>query len=96
MYLSAADGERYVDFTMGIAVNCLGHCHPHLIAALKKQADTLWHTSNLFSIESTQRLAKRLVELTFADRVFWANSGTEAVACGFKMMRRYHYHHGRK
>ncbi|MBC53525.1 MAG: acetylornithine transaminase [Gammaproteobacteria bacterium] len=96
VYLYTADGERYVDFTMGIAVNCLGHCHPHLIAALKKQADTLWHTSNLFSIEPTERLARRLVELTFADRVFFANSGTEAVECGFKMMRRYHYHHGRK
>ncbi|HDZ08969.1 aspartate aminotransferase family protein [Pseudohongiella sp.] len=96
VYLYTADNERYVDFTMGIAVNCLGHCHPHLIAALKKQADTLWHTSNLFSIEPTERLAKRLVELTFADRVFFANSGTEAVECGFKMMRRYHYHHGRK
>lgn len=96
VYLYTADGERYVDFTMGIAVNCLGHCHPHLIAALKQQADILWHTSNLFSIEPTERLAKRLVELTFADRVFFANSGTEAVECGFKMMRRYHYHHGRK
>lgn len=96
VYLYTADGERYVDFTMGIAVNCLGHCHPHLIAALKKQADTLWHTSNLFSIEPTERLARRLTELTFADRVFFANSGTEAVECGFKMMRRYHYHHGRK
>lgn len=96
VYLYTADGERYVDFTMGIAVNCLGHCHPQLIAALKQQADTLWHTSNLFSIEPTERLAKRLVELTFADRVFFANSGTEAVECGFKMMRRYHYHHGRK
>ncbi|MEX0740616.1 MAG: aspartate aminotransferase family protein [Pseudohongiella sp.] len=96
VYLYTADNERYVDFTMGIAVNCLGHCHPHLIAALKKQADTLWHTSNLFSIEPTERLAKRLVELSFADRVFFANSGTEAVECGFKMMRRYHYHHGRK
>ncbi len=96
VYLYTADGERYVDFTMGIAVNCLGHCHPHLIAALKRQADTLWHTSNLFSNEPTETLAKRLVELTFADRVFFANSGTEAVECGFKMMRRYHYHHGRK
>lgn len=96
VYLYTADDQRYLDFTMGIAVNCLGHCHPHLIQALKTQADKLWHTSNLFSIEPTERLARRLVELTFADRVFFANSGTEAVECGFKMMRRYHYHHGRK
>tara|TARA_R110002072_G_scaffold1559_4_gene12946 strand:+ start:56146 stop:57303 length:1158 start_codon:yes stop_codon:yes gene_type:complete len=95
VYLYTADNERYLDFTAGIAVTCLGHCHPHLIAALKDQADRLWHTSNLFSIIPTERLARRLVDLSFADRVFFANSGTEAVECGFKMMRRYHYHHGR-
>lgn len=96
VYLYTADNQRYLDFTAGIAVNCLGHCHPALIAALTDQAGRLWHTSNLFSIIPTERLAKRLVELSFADRVFFANSGTEAVECGFKMMRRYHYHHGRK
>lgn len=95
VYLYTADNERYLDFTAGIAVTCLGHCHPHLVAALKDQADRLWHTSNLFSIIPTERLARRLVDLSFADRVFFANSGTEAVECGFKMMRRYHYHHGR-
>jgi acetylornithine/N-succinyldiaminopimelate aminotransferase len=96
VYLYTADNQRYLDFTSGIAVNCLGHCHPHLVKALQTQAETLWHTSNLFSIIPTERLARRLVDLSFADRVFFANSGTEAVECGFKMMRRYHYHHGRK
>lgn len=96
VYLYTTNNERYLDFTMGIAVNCLGHCHPHLIAALTDQAGRLWHTSNLFRIGPTERLASRLVELSFADRVFFSNSGTEAVECGFKMMRRYHYHHGRK
>lgn len=96
VYLYTADEQQYLDLTMGIAVNCLGHCHPHLVEALQQQAGRLWHTSNLFSIEPTERLARRLTELTFADRVFFCNSGTEAVECGFKMMRRYHYHHGRK
>lgn len=96
VYLYTADEQRYLDLTMGIAVNCLGHCHPHLVKTLQDQAARLWHTSNLFSIAPAERLARRLVELTFADRVFFSNSGTEAVECGFKMMRRYHYHHGRK
>lgn len=95
-YLYTADGDVYLDFTMGIAVNCLGHCHPHLVACLKEQADKLWHSSNLFRISPTERLARRLVDLTFADRVFFSNSGTEAVEAGFKMMRRYHYARGDK
>lgn len=93
-YLYTPEGERYLDFTMGIAVNCLGHCHPHLVAALQEQSTKIWHSSNLFRIPQTERLAKRLVELTFADRVFFSNSGTEAVEAGFKMMRRYHYSRG--
>ncbi len=93
-YLYTATGERYLDFTMGIAVNCLGHCHPHLVAALQEQSTRIWHSSNLFRIPQTERLAKRLVELTFADKVFFSNSGTEAVEAGFKMMRRYHYSRG--
>lgn len=93
-FLYTASGERYLDFTMGIAVNCLGHCHPHLVAALQQQAEMIWHSSNLFRIPQTERLAARLVELTFADRVFFSNSGTEAVEAGFKMMRRYHYSRG--
>ena len=96
VYLFTADNQRYLDFTAGIAVNCLGHCHPYLVDAIRKQSERLWHTSNLFSNIPTERLAQRLVDLTFADRVFFANSGTEAVECGFKMMRRFHYHHGRK
>ncbi len=93
-FLYTASGERYLDFTMGIAVNCLGHCHPHLVTALQQQAEKIWHSSNLFRIPQTERLASRLVELTFADRVFFSNSGTEAVEAGFKMMRRYHYSRG--
>ena len=96
VYLYTADQQRYLDFTAGIAVNCLGHCHPHLVEAIREQSGRLWHTSNLFSNIPTERLARRLVDLTFADRVFFANSGTEAVECGFKMMRRYHYHHGNR
>lgn len=94
VYLYTADQQRYLDFTAGIAVNCLGHCHPYLVKAIREQSERLWHTSNLFSNIPTERLAQRLVDLSFADRVFFANSGTEAVECGFKMMRRYHYHHG--
>ncbi len=93
-YLFTPEGERYLDLTMGIAVNCLGHCHPHLVAALQEQSTKIWHSSNLFRIPQTERLAKRLVEHTFADRVFFSNSGTEAVEAGFKMMRRYHYSRG--
>ena len=95
-YLFTPQGERYLDFTMGIAVNCLGHCHPHLVAALHEQSTKIWHSSNLFRIPQTEKLARRLVDLTFADRVFFSNSGTEAVEAGFKMMRRYHYSRGDK
>ncbi len=93
-YLTATDGKRYLDFTMGIAVNSLGHCHPALVAALTDQAGKLWHTSNLFRIASSEELARKLTELSFADRVFFCNSGTEAVECGFKLMRRYHHASG--
>lgn len=90
-YLYTENSERYLDFGTGIAVNSLGHCHPALVRALQQQAEKLWHCSNMYRIEATEQLARRLVELTFADRVFFANSGTEAVECGFKIMRRYHY-----
>ncbi len=89
MYLIAADGRRYLDFASGIAVNALGHCHPHVVAALKEQADTLWHCSNLYRIPGLERLAERLVAASFADKVFFCNSGTEAVECGLKMVRKY-------
>lgn len=94
-WLYTPTDERYLDFAMGIAVNCLGHCHPHLVTALQVQAAQLWHTSNLFRIGPTETLALRLVDLTFADRVFFANSGTEAIECGFKMIRRYQHAQGR-
>jgi acetylornithine/N-succinyldiaminopimelate aminotransferase len=90
-FLYTTAGERYLDFTMGIAVNCLGHCHPALVKALQEQSTRLWHSSNLFRIPQAEKLARRLVDLTFADKVFFSNSGTEAVEAGFKIMRRYHY-----
>ena len=87
-------GRKYLDFAMGIAVNSLGHCHPRLVEALTRQAGALWHTSNLFRIPVSERLAEKLTTLCFADRAFFCNSGAEAVECGFKMMRRYHYANG--
>jgi acetylornithine/N-succinyldiaminopimelate aminotransferase len=93
-YLFTVDGDKYLDFAMGIAVNCLGHCHPALVKALTDQAQKLWHTSNLYRISQAEHLARRLSDLTFADRVFFCNSGTEAVECGFKIMRRYHHNKG--
>ena len=93
-YVYCEAGRKYLDFAMGIAVNSLGHCHPRLVAALTSQAGTLWHTSNLFRIPASERLAQKLTKLCFAERVFFCNSGAEAVECGFKMMRRYHYASG--
>ncbi|MDX1975490.1 MAG: aspartate aminotransferase family protein [Rickettsiales bacterium] len=93
-YLFAPDGRRYLDFAAGIAVNALGHCHPHVTAALKTQADLLWHCSNMYRIPGLEKLAERFVQATFADRAFFCNSGSEAVECGFKMIRKYHDHSG--
>jgi len=90
VYVYGTDGKRYLDFGAGIAVASLGHCHPHLVKALKTQADTLWHISNLYHIPAQERLAERLVINSFADTVFFNNSGAEAVEFGFKMMRKYH------
>lgn len=89
-WLIASDGRRYLDFGAGIAVNALGHAHPGLVAALNAQAAKLWHTSNLFQIPEGERLAKRLAEATFADLVFFTNSGAEANECAIKMARKYH------
>ncbi len=89
-YLYSADGEAYLDFASGIAVTALGHAHPHLVKALSDQAGKLWHTSNLFRIDGQERLAARLVANTFADTVFFGNSGAEAVECALKMARKYH------
>lgn len=83
-------GEEYLDFGSGIAVNALGHAHPKLVAALTEQAQKLWHTSNLYKIPGQEKLAARLVDNTFADTVFFCNSGAEAAECSIKMARKYH------
>ena len=93
-WLVTREGERYLDFSSGIAVNLLGHSHPHLVEALKGAADKVWHLSNLYEIPDQVRLAERLCEATFADRVFFCNSGAEALECSFKAARRYHYNAG--
>ena len=88
-YLTTVSGDKYLDFGAGIAVTSLGHAHPHLVQALCSQAEKLWHTSNLYQIPGQERLAKRLVENTFADCVFFTNSGTEAIECAIKMARKH-------
>lgn len=88
-FLFADNGDAYLDCGSGIAVNALGHAHPHLVNALKSQADQLWHTSNLYRIPDQERLAERLVALTFADKAFFTNSGAEAVECAIKMARKF-------
>src|SRR4030088_3063255 len=88
-WLVATNGERYLDFTSGVAVNALGHCHPHLVAALQQQATRLWHMSNLFKSPDGERLAARLCGQSFADLVFFANSGAEARECAIKVTRKY-------
>ena len=88
-WLTEADGRRFLDLGAGIAVNALGHAHPHLVAALTGQAQNLWHVSNLYQIEAQEKLAQRLVAATFADTVFFTNSGTEACELAVKMTRKY-------
>jgi acetylornithine/N-succinyldiaminopimelate aminotransferase len=90
VYLYTKSGERYLDFAAGIAVNALGHCHPVVVEALKRQADKLWHVSNLYEIPGYRQLAEALVEASFAQTVFFCNSGAEAVECAIKMIRKYH------
>ena len=94
VWLINRDGERYLDFGAGIAVNALGHAHPHLDKALIDQAQKVWHTSNLYPIPEGERLAQRLVDNTFADQVFFTNSGAEALECAIKMARKYQYASG--
>jgi acetylornithine/N-succinyldiaminopimelate aminotransferase len=89
-YLFDQDGRRYLDFGAGIAVISLGHCHPRIVEALREQAGKIWHTSNLYRILGQERLAQRLVDHSFADSVFFCNSGAEAMECSFKMARKYH------
>src|SRR5712691_3122813 len=89
VWLTATNGERYLDFTSGVAVNALGHAHPHLVAAITEQAKKVWHVSNLYRIPEGERLAARLCEASFADVVFFGNSGAEAMECAIKMARKY-------
>jgi acetylornithine/N-succinyldiaminopimelate aminotransferase len=88
-WLFTAGGERYLDFTSGVAVNALGHAHPQLVQALNEQAQKLWHVSNLYRIPEGERLADRLCAASFADTVFFQNSGAEAIECAIKMARKY-------
>ena len=89
-WLFTADGRRFLDFASGIAVNSLGHCHPAVVAALEEQGRKLWHVSNLYRIPQAERLAERLCAHSFAERIFFTNSGVEAVECGIKLVRKYH------
>lgn len=94
VYLYGENGEKYLDFASGIAVNLLGHGHPHLTKVIQEQAATLMHVSNLYGSPQGEKLAQRLVDLTFADTVFFTNSGAEAVECAIKTARRYHHAKG--
>jgi acetylornithine/N-succinyldiaminopimelate aminotransferase len=89
VWLIAGNGDRYLDFTSGVAVNALGHTHPELVKALTEQARKVWHVSNLYKIPEGERLADRLCEATFADTVFFQNSGAEAIECAIKLTRKY-------
>ena len=92
--LFTTEGTEYLDFAAGIAVNSLGHSHPHLVEALKDQAEKLWHVSNLYESPQQESLGKRLCENSFADRVFFTNSGSESMECAFKTARRWHFENG--
>ncbi|MDA0223801.1 MAG: aspartate aminotransferase family protein [Proteobacteria bacterium] len=92
-WLIEENGQRYLDLGGGIAVTSLGHAHPKLVQALKDQAENLWHTSNLYRIPNQEKLAEKLVAETFADTVFFTNSGAEAMECSIKMARKYFSHH---
>jgi acetylornithine/N-succinyldiaminopimelate aminotransferase len=88
-WLTSTDGKQYLDFGSGVAVNSLGHAHPALVKAITEQAQKLWHVSNLYKIPEGEKLAKRLIEHTFADTAFFQNSGAEAMECSIKMARKY-------
>ena len=90
IWLYSDSGDKFLDCASGIAVNILGHCNKKLVKVLTEQAKNLWHTSNLYRVENQEKLAKLLVENTFADKVFFTNSGTEAIECAIKMARAYH------
>jgi len=95
VYLFSTDGEKYLDFVAGIAVNSLGHCHPYVVEALKKQAEKLWHVSNAFVIPEQELLAKRLCDISFADYVMFVNSGAEATEASIKVARKYFFEIGK-
>ena len=92
--LYTEDGKAYLDFVAGIAVSALGHSHPAMVEALREQAGKLWHTSNMFRVPAAEQLADKMCARTFADRVFFTNSGTEAIECALKSARKYHWANG--
>jgi acetylornithine/N-succinyldiaminopimelate aminotransferase len=94
-WLVSTTGERYLDFSSGVAVNVVGHAHPHLLAALAEQAKKVWHVSNLYRVPEAERLAERLCAISFADLAFFCNSGAEAMECCIKVARKHHYAAGR-
>jgi acetylornithine/N-succinyldiaminopimelate aminotransferase len=89
VHVFTPEGEAYLDFGAGVAVTSCGHCHPHLVEALTEQANRIWHTSNLYQMPGQEKLARRLIDNTFADTVFFTNSGAEALECSIKMARKY-------
>ncbi len=91
VYLFDESGKKYLDFGAGIAVNALGHCHPKMVAAITNQAKKLWHVSNIYNVSELNRYAEKLVNATFADYVFFCNSGAESIECTIKMIRRHFY-----
>jgi len=93
VYLYSKDNKKYLDFGSGIAVNSLGHCHPKLIKVLNEQSKRLWHISNLYYSESQEQYAALLCKYSFAEKVFFTNSGVESIECGLKVIRSYYYHH---
>src|SRR5262249_36254812 len=93
-YLTGSDGRRYLDFFAGIGVSCLGHQHPRLLAALSRAAHAPWHVSNGYRVESQEALAAKLCAHSFAERVFFCNSGLEAAEAAIKMARRFHFEAG--
>src|SRR5579871_3091895 len=94
VWLVATSGDRYLDFTSGVAVNALGHAHPRMIAALTAQAQKVWHVSNLYQVPEAEGVAQRLCDASFAEVVFFCNSGAEAMECTIKMARKYHAANG--
>ena len=92
-YLFSSKNIKYLDFGSGIAVNSLGHCHPSLVKALRDQSSKLWHTSNLYLNKNQEEYAKLLCKHSFAEKVFFTNSGVESIECGLKVIRSFHYHH---